>query len=144
MVWNVEWQGKERNELWKNFNVIDYIYVFKTEFQKKSFALYRRGYEFICQLFPYRTLPVCREDPFRSPAERTILFWLFFLIIFLRSANSTAISMFPFYRLNAIFTLKREPHCVNALTVFRDFNIKNLILMDNFFLNKQIILNLLI
>ncbi len=119
MVWNVEWQGKERNELWKNFNGIDYIYVFKTEFQKKSFALYRRGYEFICQLFPYRTLPVCREDPFYRD-------------FFLKSANSTAISMFPFYRLNAIFRLKREPHCVNALTVFRDFNIKNLILMDLF------------
>ena len=38
--------------------------------------------------------------------------------------------MFPFYRFNANLSFKREPYRTNTLTVFRDFNIKNLIVMD--------------
>ena len=38
--------------------------------------------------------------------------------------------MFTFYRFNANFSFKREPYRTNTLTVFRDFNIKNLILME--------------
>jgi hypothetical protein len=34
-----------------------------------------------------------------------------------------------FYRLNANFSFKRELYCVKTLTVFPNFNIKNLILM---------------
>jgi hypothetical protein len=39
--------------------------------------------------------------------------------------------MFPFCRLNAIFSYKREPYRTKTLTVFRDFSIKNLNLMES-------------
>ena len=35
-----------------------------------------------------------------------------------------------FYRFNANFSFKRELYRTNTITVFRDFNIKNLILME--------------
>ena len=40
--------------------------------------------------------------------------------------------MFTFYRFNANFSFRREPYRTNTRTVFRDFNIKNLILWNLF------------
>ena len=40
--------------------------------------------------------------------------------------------MLPVYRLKANFSPKRESYRSNAMTVFRDFNIKNDILMELF------------
>ncbi len=57
-------------------------------------------------------------------------FFVRFPWFFPKSANSTAILMFPFYRFNAGFSSKREPYRTNTLTVFHDYNIKNLILME--------------
>jgi hypothetical protein len=40
--------------------------------------------------------------------------------------------MLPFYRLNANYSYKRELYRTKTLTVFIDFNIKNLNLMESF------------
>ena len=40
--------------------------------------------------------------------------------------------MFKYYRFNANFSFRREPYRTNTRTVFRDFNIKNLILWNLF------------
>ena len=46
--------------------------------------------------------------------------------------------MVPFHRLNANFSYKREPYRTKTRTVFRDFNIKNLNLIE--FIRKALAL----
>jgi hypothetical protein len=58
-----------------------------------------------------------------------LYFFVRFPWFFPKSAN-TAIYMFPFYRFNAYFSYKLEPYRTNTLTVFHDFNNKDLILIE--------------